>query len=49
MAEISAASLIALHRQLDQSQWWPRAVLEQHQLLQLPQLVDHAFRSEIAT
>jgi len=38
-----AARLLSLQQQLEQSQWWPRERLEQHQLRQLGRLLDHAF------
>ncbi len=36
------AMLLALQFQLDRSQWWPLAVLEDHQRQQLGRLLDHA-------
>lgn len=37
-----AAMLLALQHQLERSQWWPAAVLEQQQRRQLGQLLGHA-------
>ena len=39
----SAAQLLALVQQLEQSQWWPRERLEAQQCRQLGRLLDHAF------
>ena len=39
------AVILSLLTQLEESQWWPAERLRSHQLLQLDQLVRHAFKT----
>ena len=55
MPSPGAATALALQFQLEQTQWWPSAVLEQHQMRQLQLLLQHAhdtlpfWRTRLAT
>lgn len=42
---VEAAQLLALQYQLEQSQWWPAAEIERHQLLQMQSVLRHAYRT----